>query len=207
MKSRNLWLNVIMAVLSLALAFFTGPALVGLIQNFGSAYFTPVMAIATILILSCAIFAVFRSLVFKKFDKPMWIIASLIYVVLMVAALFFKGQSQGVNFDLSQFFDQWNNGSYIRAYLVGNCLAFVPYPLLLHFWGVRTKPWRALLLFLAIESLQLALTRGAFDVYDLAAYLIGYLAGYVLLIVYLKIGVPAAFNFTKGVTLKKTKAE
>ena len=49
MKSRNLWPNVIMATISLALGFLAGPALVRLIQNFGMADATPISTIATVL--------------------------------------------------------------------------------------------------------------------------------------------------------------
>jgi hypothetical protein len=203
MKNRNLWLNLIMAVISLALGVVLSPLLVNLIQNYGFGDTTPLVTILMILMISCILFSVFRSFALKKYDKPMWIMFSVIYIAFMVVALFLKGQGRSVNFDVRHFFDQWNHGSYERAYLIGNCLAFVPYPLLLHFWGIKTKPWRAFLLFVAIEGLQFALSVGAFDVFDLASYIIGYSAGYIVLVLYVKTGVQSAYNIPKSVFSKK----
>ena len=202
MEKRKVWLNLIMVVISLAFGFFLGTLLINLIQNYGFRDTTP-LVISMIFICSCSLFYFFRSLVLKKFDKPVWIIASVAYLAFMIAVLFLKGQGRGFNFDLRHFFDQWNNGSYERAYMIGNCLAFVPYPLLLHFWGIRTKPWRALILFLVIEGLQFVLILGAFDVFDLAAYIIGYLIGYIVLIIYMKIGVQSAYSIPKLIISKK----
>ena len=205
MKKRNLWPNLIMAVISLALGFFLGALLINLIQNYGFRDTTLLAIILMIFMCSCVLFYFFRSLVLKKFDRPMWIMFSVIYLAFMIAVLFLKGQGRGANFDVRHFFDQWNNGSYERSYLVGNCLAFAPYPLLLHFWGIKTRPWRAFLLFIAIEGLQYALSVGAFDVFDLASYIIGYLVGYIILIFFMKIGVQSAYSIPKLIFSKKNE--
>ena len=112
---------------------------------------------------------------------------------------------RGINLDLRDFFDQWNGNSYSRNYLIGNFLAFVPYPLVLYFWGLKTKLWRAFLLFLGIEGLQYVLSVGAFDVYDLVPYVLGYLAGCLILLLYRKIGVQSAYNVPAFLNLKKNK--
>jgi len=183
-----------MAIIALALGFALCPLLIGLIQNYGYANITPLAVIMIMIILSGALFFIFRSFMLRRFDKPIWIAFSAIYLALMIAALFLKGQGRGLNLDIRDFFGQWSDGSYNRAFLIGNCLAFVPYPLLLHFWGIKTKPWRAFLIFAAIESIQFVFSLGTFDVVDLICYIAGYLAGYVILIFCIKIGVQPAYN-------------
>lgn len=202
-KNRNLRINLLMAIVSLIIGLLSCSTFSELVQLLGlgqSSYLTFFCVIFTI---ACILFFVFRSLVGRKFDNPVWIVASVLYVTFLIAVLFLKDHMRGINLDLRGFFDQWNGNSYNRNYLIGNFLAFVPYPLLLYFWGLKTKPWRAFLLFLGIEGLQYALSVGAFDVYDLVPYVLGYLAGCLILLLYRKTGVQSAYSIPTFLNFKK----
>ncbi|HEY5466483.1 MAG TPA: VanZ family protein [Clostridia bacterium] len=202
-KNRNLLINLLMAIVSLIIGlllcstFSEFVLLLGLGQSSNLTFFCVIFTIA------CILFFVFRSLIGRKFDKPVWIVASVLYVTFLIAVLFLKDHMRGINLDLRGFFDQWNG--YNRNYLIGNFLAFIPYPLVLYFWGLKTKLWRAVILFLAIEGLQYVLSVGVFDVYDLVPYVLGYLTGCLILLLYRRIGVQSAYDILAILNIKKNK--